>query len=68
VATQCPKCQFDNASDSKFCKECGTQPGSPKDIPEVTKTIETPTEELTTGSSFDERLWQKFRGTDEGRL
>ena len=22
---KCPKCQLDNASDSKFCKECGTQ-------------------------------------------
>ncbi len=24
-AMKCPKCQLDNTSDSKFCKECGTQ-------------------------------------------
>jgi len=51
---KCPKCHFDNASDSKFCKECGTQiqpssadfPGSP------TETLKTPIKELTTGSTF----------------
>lgn len=25
MAIECPKCQFDNTPDSKFCKECGTQ-------------------------------------------
>jgi non-specific serine/threonine protein kinase/serine/threonine-protein kinase len=25
MSAKCPKCQFDNTSDSKFCKECGTQ-------------------------------------------
>jgi serine/threonine protein kinase/Tfp pilus assembly protein PilF len=48
---KCPKCHFDNPSDSKFCKECGTQIISSKDIP-VTETLETPKEELTTGSTF----------------
>ena len=52
MATQCPKCQFDNASDSKFCKECGTQLGHPKDIPEVTKTIETPFTQFSPGTSL----------------
>ncbi len=51
MAKKCPKCQFDNTSDSKFCKECGTQLPSLEDI-EVTETIETPKEELTTGSTF----------------
>ncbi len=51
MAKKCPKCQFENTSDSKFCKECGTQLPSPEKI-EVTETIETPTEELTTGSTF----------------
>ena len=51
---KCPKCHFDNAFDSKFCKECGTQiqpssadfPGSP------TETLKTPIKELATGSTF----------------
>jgi len=51
MSNKCPKCQFENTSDSKFCKECGTQILSPKDI-EVTETLETPKEELTTGSIF----------------
>ncbi|TET67100.1 MAG: serine/threonine protein kinase, partial [Candidatus Aminicenantes bacterium] len=48
---KCPKCHFDNPSDSKFCKECGTQIIPLKEIP-VTETLETPKEELTTGSTF----------------
>ena len=51
MSVKCPKCQFENTSGSKFCKECGTQIPSPKDI-EVTATIEAPKEELTTGSTF----------------
>ena len=50
---KCPKCHFDNPSDSKFCKECGTQVISSEEIPaSPTKTLETPKEELTTGSTF----------------
>ena len=48
---KCPKCHFDNPSDSKFCKECGTQIIPLEEIP-VTETLETPKEELTTGSTF----------------
>jgi len=51
---KCPKCHFDNPSDSKFCKECGTQIISSKDIP-VTETLETPTDELTRGITFASR-------------
>ena len=48
MAIKCPKCQFDNTSDSKFCKECGTQLTS-KEIG-VTKTLETPIRGLEIGS------------------
>jgi len=48
---KCPKCQFDNASDSKFCKECGTQFG--EEMPfSKTITLETPFKVLDKGSLF----------------
>jgi len=53
MAVKCPKCDFDNTSDSKYCKECGTQlPPSEEISVSQTKTLETPIEELTTGSTF----------------
>ncbi|NIN92633.1 protein kinase, partial [bacterium] len=48
---KCLKCHSDNPSDSKFCKECASPLPSSKEIP-VTKTLETPAEELTTGTTF----------------
>jgi len=51
MTNKCPKCQTDNPSDSKYCKECATPLPSPMDV-EVTKTIEAPKEKLTTGSTF----------------
>jgi serine/threonine protein kinase/tetratricopeptide (TPR) repeat protein len=50
---KCPKCHFDNPDDSKFCKECGTNITSAGTAqPIVTKTIETPREELMRGTLF----------------
>ena len=54
MTNKCPKCQTDNPDTLKFCGECGIQLPSLKDI-EVTKTIETPKEELTRGTTFAER-------------
>ena len=49
---ECPKCQFDNPSDSKFCKECGTQLIPAEEISAPTETLETAKEELTRGTTF----------------
>jgi len=54
MANKCPKCDTDNPSDSKFCKECATRLPSPEEI-SPTKTLETPTEELTRGTVFASR-------------
>jgi len=51
MAVICPKCQHENPEDTIYCGKCGTQISSFNDI-EVTETIETPKEELTTGSTF----------------
>ncbi len=51
MTNTCPKCNTNNPDTVKFCGECGTQLPSIDDI-EVTETLETPKEELTTGSTF----------------
>jgi serine/threonine protein kinase/Tfp pilus assembly protein PilF len=52
---KCPKCHFDNPSDSKFCKECGTQLLPSEEISAPTETLEATKEELTTGTIFTGR-------------
>ena len=53
MGMKCPKCNTENTSDSEFCKKCATHLPPSKEIPaSPTKTLETPTEELTTGSTF----------------
>jgi len=49
---KCPKCNTENPSESKYCKECATQLPASEEISAPTKTIETAREELTTGSTF----------------
>jgi len=53
---KCPKCQFENTSDSKFCKECGTQliPFEDSRL-SLTETLEMPVAKLTRGSLFANR-------------
>ena len=55
MTTQCPKCKAANPDTQSFCGDCGTQLGTPKDIPVHTKTIETPVEEYLRGSTFADR-------------
>ena len=54
MGMKCPECQFDNPSDSKFCKECGTQviPSSEEISVPYTKTLQLPMKELEIGSVF----------------
>jgi tetratricopeptide (TPR) repeat protein/tRNA A-37 threonylcarbamoyl transferase component Bud32 len=51
MGIKCPKCHFDNPDDTVYCGKCATPLPSSKEIP-VTETLETPKEELTTGSTF----------------
>ncbi len=50
---KCPKCNFENPDTQRFCGDCGTQFPSAEEISApLTETLETPKEELTTGSTF----------------
>ncbi len=52
---KCPKCDTENTQDSQFCKKCATSLPLDEARPSFTKTLETPVEELTTGSTFADR-------------
>ncbi|TEU05326.1 MAG: hypothetical protein E3J22_05695 [Candidatus Aminicenantes bacterium] len=51
---KCHKCNTDNPDSQRFCGERGTPLPSSKEI-SVTETLETPTEELTRGTTFVNR-------------
>ena len=55
MAIQCLKCHFENPEDTIFCGKCGTQLIPSKDIPSLTKTLETPIHQLTEATVFAER-------------
>ena len=50
MVIKCPQCDTDNPSDSKYCKECATP--LPDQEVSVTKTLETPANELSRGTTF----------------
>ncbi len=54
MLNKCPKCNADNPDTAKFCSECATSLQPANDIG-VTKTIETPVEEFTRGTTFADR-------------
>jgi serine/threonine protein kinase len=51
MSVKCPKCQTENPDTQKFCGECATPLKASEGVA-VTETLETPKEELTTGSTF----------------
>jgi serine/threonine protein kinase len=53
VSIRCPKCDADNPSGSKFCRECAAS--LPFQEVDVTETLETPAAELTRGTTFASR-------------
>jgi len=56
MITKCPKCNTDNPSDSKYCKECATSLLSFEGAQSsFTKTLETPVEEIKRGTLFADR-------------
>ena len=54
MTIECPKCQIENPDDTAFCGKCGTSITGIQDAIH-TKTLETPTEELTRGIVFADR-------------
>lgn len=56
MGVECPKCHSNNPDTQRFCGECGTQLPSPEEITaSPTKTLETPVQELTRGTTFADR-------------
>jgi len=50
---KCPKCHFNNPDTQRFCGDCGTKLIPVKEVSVFqTETLETSTEELTTGTTF----------------
>jgi hypothetical protein len=47
----CPKCHHENPDDSIYCAKCAS-PLKPSEDMSVTKTLETPVEQLSAGATF----------------
>ena len=52
MATHCPKCKAENPDTQSFCGDCGTQLIPLKDIPAQTRTLVTPPQELSRGTTI----------------
>ena len=56
MGKECPKCHFENPDDTLYCGKCGIKFEPSEEISaSLTKTLETPTEELTRGTTFSNR-------------
>jgi len=49
---KCPKCHFENPDDTLYCGKCATPLRPSEEISAPTKTLETPKEELTRGTTL----------------
>ncbi len=71
MSIKCPQCQVENPSDSKYCRECATAlPHPPGTSGPPTRTLDTPREELTTGTLFASRyqIVEELGGGGMGRV
>jgi eukaryotic-like serine/threonine-protein kinase len=48
----CPRCRLENPENARFCADCGAPLREPGEASSQTATLETPREELATGSTF----------------
>ena len=48
----CPRCRLENPDTARFCADCGAPLREPAGVPGGTMTLETPREELASGSTF----------------
>jgi Tol biopolymer transport system component/tRNA A-37 threonylcarbamoyl transferase component Bud32 len=55
MSIKCAECHFENPDKQSFCGGCGTQLIPSQDIPAQTRTIETPIQELSRGTTFASR-------------
>lgn len=59
MAIKCPKCGFNNPSDSQVCKECGISLVSQEELSAYTRTLQTPAratiEDVNVGDIVDEK-------------
>jgi serine/threonine protein kinase len=55
MSTLCPNCNSEHTDTARFCSECGTQLASSEDILSITKTLETPVQQLTKSTLFADR-------------
>jgi serine/threonine protein kinase/Tfp pilus assembly protein PilF len=55
MTTQCPNCNAENPDDSLYCGKCATPLPSAGEIPSITKTLETPIQQLIKGTIFASR-------------
>jgi serine/threonine protein kinase/lipopolysaccharide biosynthesis regulator YciM len=53
MTVKCPKCHFENPSDTRFCGQCAAPLYPATEVPaSPTETLQAPINELTTGSTF----------------
>jgi len=53
MTIKCPRCHFDNPSDTRYCGQCAAPLHPVEEVPvSQTETLQTSLKELTTGSTF----------------